>query len=176
MANFTKAIPVILKHEGGYVNHPNDPGGATNYGISLRYLKDAGLDVNNDGIIDSMDIRQLTAESASHIYRKYWWNKYGYEAIIDQPLATKVFDIAVNMGPSQAHKLLQRAANKVFGSDVLKVDGGLGPKTLKLINELQAARLLVVLRETVADFYRELVRNRCEFAPFLKGWLNRAAS
>jgi lysozyme family protein len=176
MADFILAIPLILRHEGGFVAHPSDPGGATNYGISLRYLNDAKLDINEYGLIDVGDIRALSPDSASVIYKKYWWDKYNYEAINDQAIATKIFDMAVNMGASQAHKLVQRAANAVYGGAILQVDGVLGPKTLQLLNELHPKRLLIALREFQASFYRELARKNRDLSPFLRGWLNRAAA
>lgn len=176
MSQFEQAIPIILLHEGGFVNHPSDPGGATNFGVSLRYLKDAGLDIDGDGDIDSDDIRKLNAESASVIYRKYWWDKYGYERIHDQYVATKVFDMAVNMGAKQAHILLQRACNEVTGNENLTVDGILGAQSLAVINSIEPQRLIWALRNHMANFYRTLARNKPQLAPFLRGWLNRAAA
>ena len=82
MARFDMSIETILKHEGGYVNDPDDPGGETNFGISKRqYLK--------------IDIASLTIEQAKMLYRQDYWK---YDEIISQPVATKVFDMAVNMG------------------------------------------------------------------------------
>src|SRR4051812_29003946 len=104
MSSFDQAIPTILKHEGGYVNDTKDPGGETNWGISKRSYP-------------QLDIKNLSREQAIYFYRRDWWNKYNYGAIHDQQVATKVFDIAVNMGASQAHKLLQRACNVLYGGE-----------------------------------------------------------
>lgn len=179
MADFEQAISIILKHEGGYVNDSADPGGATKYGISLRYLKNLSNnqgDLNADGIVDVNDVKNMSLQQAIAIYRKDWWYRYNYYLINDQTLATKIFDMAVNMGGGQAHKLLQRACNRVIGQDALKVDGLLGPKTLSQLNLLQAGQLLTVLREEMANFYHNLVKQKPSLAKFLRGWLNRAAA
>ncbi|MDF2866609.1 MAG: hypothetical protein K0S11_79 [Gammaproteobacteria bacterium] len=179
MAEFERAIPSILQHEGGYVNDAVDPGGATNYGISLRYLKGLGNeigDLNKDGVIDGSDIKTMTQQEAMAIYRRDWWDQYKYGLITDQRVATKVFDMAVNMGGGQAHKLLQRACNQVCKQALLSVDGVLGIKTLTQVNRLPSDILLVALREQMANFYRGLVQQKPALAKFLRGWLNRAAA
>jgi len=163
MANFDQAIPIILKHEGGYVNDPHDPGGETKYGISKRSYP-------------QLDIKSLTEERAKEIYYKDWWDKYRYGGINDQGVATKIFDMAVNMGARQAHKLLQRAANEVMGHKNLAEDGIIGPQTLAVVNSVDSKRLLSALRNHQANFYRELARKNSSLAKFLKGWLNRAAA
>jgi lysozyme family protein len=115
MADFRKAIVVLLDHEGKFSNHPNDPGGPTKYGISLRYLKTLGEfgDFDGDGDVDVDDIKLLTIERSSFIYQREWWNRFRYNLINDDEIATKVLDWSVNMGPLTAHKLLQRALNLI---------------------------------------------------------------
>jgi lysozyme family protein len=179
MAEFERAIPGVLQHEGGYVNDAADPGGATKYGISLRYLQGLALDIgdlNKDGAIDGVDIKGMTLHEAMTIYRRDWWDKYQYGLIVDQQVATKVFDMAVNMGGGQAHKLLQRTCNQIFGQEVLKVDGIIGIKTITKINQLPPNALLAGLREQMANFYRSLVQQKPALAKFLRGWLNRAVA
>src|SRR6266481_707309 len=104
MSTFELAIPVILRHEGHFVNNPADPGGATNFGVSLRWLKSQGLagDINNDGDIDIDDIKILTPAIAGEFYRTKWWNAYQYGNLVAQAVGTKVFDMSVNMGPPRA--------------------------------------------------------------------------
>lgn len=180
MAKFEEALGTILKHEGGFVDHPADPGGATNYGVSLRYLRSLGDvvgDFDDDGDVDAEDIRKMSEEDARGIYRQRWWDRYKYGLITDQRLATKVFDMAVNMGARQAHRLLQRALNSLrvrTGGPALLVDGDLGPKTLATANAAPANLLHGELQKRQAEFYGSLVRARPSRAAFLKGWLNRA--
>lgn len=181
MSNFDAAVQVILKHEGGYVNNVNDSGGATNFGVSLRFLAehpDYG-DFNHDGVVDAKDIRGMTVENAKDIYRHFWWEKYGYGNIEDQTIATKVFDFSVNMGASRAHKLLQQAINEAFG-DKLVVDGMLGKASFGAINSrsgIDDQQLLInAYCEQAWKFYQGLIRNNAKLAVFQKGWKNRAYS
>lgn len=169
MANFDLAIPTILRHEGGYVNNPADPGGATNFGVSLRWLKSQGLagDIDHDGDVDINDIKAMTVDDAKALYHKFWWNPYNYDAILPQAVATKIFDMAVNMGAPRAHKMVQQALN-------LTQDGVIGPKTLGLINTTNSLTLIQSLQNIQAQFYRDIVASNPARQQFLKGWLNRA--
>jgi lysozyme family protein len=181
-SSFDEAVKTVLKHEGGYVNDPHDPGGATNYGISLRFLKATGDlevgDVDHDGDIDQKDIACMTPAEAERIYRKYWWDRYDYEAVPDQEVATKIFDMAVNMGPAEAHRIVQRAVNAV-ASATLAVDGIFGPGTREALSEaierFGGERVLAALRERQKDFYVDLVARKPDLGRYLAGWLTRAA-
>jgi len=179
MSEFKYAIPATLEFEGGYVNDPVDAGGATKYGISLRFLK--GLpkewaDTNLDGGVDVDDIKALKKEDAMAIYEEFWWKKYHYRLIDAQEVATKVFDMAVNMGATQAHKLLQRACQKACFGDQPKDDGVLGIVTLGFINNVDPKRLLALLRAQCVWFYEKIIERNPKQAKFKAGWLRRAAS
>jgi lysozyme family protein len=183
MATFEVALPTVLLHEGGYVNNPADPGGATNWGVSLRYLKALGDanhdglldgDIDRDGDVDIDDIRLMSSQQAGDIYKTQWWDRYGYGHILDQTLATKILDLAVNMGAFQVHKILQRAI--LSCGKTIVVDGVLGPKSFEAINSLPADDLLFHVRDQAAEFYRSLVIKRPKSGVFLKGWLRRAYS
>ena len=173
---FNKAVAVILAHEGGFSNHGADPGGATNYGISLRWLKSQGLygDLDDDGDVDIDDILAVDLCHATRIYREKFWQKNHYDRVIDCGVATKVFDMSVNMGPQQAHKLLQRALNGL--GERLHVDGVIGPITLTAANTSDPDGLLDALRDEQRRFYLSLIKHRPALAVFQKGWLKRAAA
>jgi lysozyme family protein len=180
MANFDSAIPVILQHEGGYVNHPNDPGGATNFGVSMRFLADYGNlgDFDGDGDVDIEDIRNMTEDQAKSVYKQMWWDKYNYGRIIDQTIATKVLDLSVNMGAKRAHILLQTALNNAFGLK-LTVDGVLGPATFSVINSCTddtEQTLLTAYCDEAFGFYQRLIDKNPKFKAFEKGWKRRAYS
>lgn len=182
MSDFNQAIPIILQHEGGLVNDPNDPGGITNFGISLRYLQSlvqqepqllSVYDVDHQGVINALDIRDLPEADAIQIYKTQWWDKYNYGEINDQSLATKIFDLAVNMGGITANKLLQQACNILSGNNCVEVDGILGVMSLAVINKLNPVATLQTLRQQAIQYYQNLVANNPSLSKFLNGWLNR---
>lgn len=178
MAKFEKSIPIILRHEGGYVDHPADPGSATNFGVSLRFLKDhpEDGDFDMDGDVDAEDIKNMTLRQAMEIYHKHWWVKYKYGNINDQTIATKVLDFSVNMGAKRAHILLQQALNKAFGLK-LTVDGLLGPASFGVLNAIEdhdEQRLLTAYCDEAWGFYQRLIANNPSLAVFKNGWRNRA--
>ncbi len=183
MAQLSLALPTIFLHEGvGYVYHSSDPGGPTSYGVSLRFLKSTGDldkngwldgDIDNDGDIDIDDIRKMKEQDAARLYDLYFWSKYGYAMIKDQSIATKVFDLSINMGSVGAHKCIQRAVRSASCLP-LADDGILGPKTFISINSSVSYPLLAALKSEAAGYYRSIKYNGSK--DFLKGWLNRAYS
>lgn len=181
MSEFKQAIPHILKHEGGYVNNPNDSGGATNYGVSLRFLKGFNGkvgDFDGDGDVDIADIKNMTVEDAMGIYEDFWWKKYKYGLINDQTIATKIFDFSVNMGAKRAHILLQQALNRAFGMN-LAVDGIIGPATRGVINSIEDDEEQILLNAYADEawgFYSRLIARNPRMKVFSRGWKRRAYS
>ena len=176
MSCFNQAIIVILKHEGGFSNHDADPGGATNFGISLRWLKSQGMygDLDDDGDVDIDDIKAIDIETATRMYHEKWWNKYHYDRFKDCDIATKVFDMSVNMGGNRAHRILQQAINSLGGN--LIIDGIVGPITMKSANIEDPEILLDEIRGEQKRFYLRLISKRPSMSVFRKGWIRRAAS
>lgn len=185
--HFDAAVEIVLKHEGKFSNNKKDPGGATNWGISLRYLKSleketgskfAIGDVDMDGDVDAEDIRKLTREQAVEIYRKYWKDS-GMpaieKAISSGPIVIKIFDTAVNAGPNQAFRLLQRALRACTG-DAIADDGVVGAQTLAAVESALPGSILAAYRSEQAGFYRSLVAQNPTRQEFIVGWLNRAYS
>jgi lysozyme family protein len=159
MASFKAAIGHILKHEGGYVNDPDDRGGETNFGISkARY--------------PHLNIKKLTRAEAIEIYHSEYW-RVAYDTLTSQAIATKVFDLAVNMGHRPAHQLLQQAVNGAGGGVRLKVDGILGPKTVARANLVNTQAIMRYLRARAAVRYAMIaVKNQTQ-AKFLFNWMIR---
>ena len=121
-SNYDKCLETILHHEGGYVNHPKDPGGMTNLGVTKRvYESWVGKEV------DESDMRALTPEDVAPIYEKNYWKSIKGD---DLPggLDLCIFDFGVNAGPGRAAKYLQT----MIGTTP---DGGIGPMTLKAVDE-----------------------------------------
>lgn len=170
---FERAVEFVLEHEGGLSNHPSDPGGITNFGISLRFLKGAGYDINADGRINRDDILALDKDKAKIIYRREWWDKYQYNRIHCLAIAKKVFDFSVNMGPFTSHVLLQQSVN-ALQMNQLTVDGIIGSKTVDAINSCPDGYLLEELKERAERKYRAIADKHPELSVFLKGWLRRA--
>jgi len=157
---FLQAVEVVLAHEGGYVNDPRDPGGETKYGISKRSYP-------------SLDIANLTREQAVEIYRRDWWDKYGYGRLASSAIAAKVFDLSVNVGPRRAHEMLQRALHAVGRRDVV-VDGIIGPQTISAANAAPPDALLAAIRAEAAAYYRQLIERNPNLKKFEHGWMRRA--
>jgi lysozyme family protein len=177
MDNFDSAFAVVLKHEGGFVNDPNDKGGPTKYGVSLYWLKSQGLtfaDVNHDGRIDIDDIKSLTPELAKVFYKQMWWDKYGYGNIANADIATRIFDMAVNMGGIQANKLAQRAATRC--GQLCAADGVFGPVSFNAITASSPECWIRQFKDLCAEFYRTLTITHPETSKYLNGWLKRVYS
>mgnify|MGYP001580414909 CR=1 FL=1 len=166
MAAFDLAIRVVLAHEGGLADNPNDPGGVTNFGISAKAYPSLGAD----------RIRALTQEEAVAIYKRDWWDGRGYDQIRDQAVATKIFDMSVNMGFTTTVRLVQRALNYLLRKPKeVTADGVMGPETLGAINGLDPELLVLTLRAYHCLRYVELVEGPdLRLETFAKTWLRRA--
>lgn len=178
--SFVEAQAFTSSWEGGYVDNPADPGGATKYGVSLRFLQALGHDVDHDGDVDAADVRALSPAEAAAIFKTEFWDALDLTAM-PELTATAVYDSAVNVGRSQAVKFLQEACNFYPGS-CLTVDGGLGPKTLSRVFLIAghgaAVDLALALRVLKArrGFYVSLAQKKPSLSVFLKGWINRVAA
>lgn len=164
----------ILRREGGYVDDPDDKGGATNYGISLRYARGVGLDLNGDGVVDGEDICLVTPEIAAELYKQDFYHKPRIDRLPDlvQPI---MFDWAVNSGPPRAIGGLQEVLT--LAGWKCDIDGVIGPQTIRACQEAatQMGPLLVnALSEYREEFYRRIVERDPSQGRFLKGWIRRA--
>lgn len=157
---FRYAVEVVLRHEGGYVNDPDDPGGETKYGISKRSYP-------------NLDIKRLTREKAAEIYYVDWWQRYRYDRLESIDIAAKVLDLSVNVGPRQAHVMLQRALHAA-GMEYVVVDGIIGPQTIEAANRANPAMVIAALRAEAAAYYRRLIETNPKLAKFERGWMRRA--
>jgi lysozyme family protein len=161
--NFEPALSLVLENEGGYVNNPHDPGGATNLGITIGTAKRVGLDVDGDGDTDTDDIKLLKPADAAKVYRAEYWDKIQGD-VLPNGLDYALFDFAVNSGPGRAVKTLQ-------GLLGVKVDGQIGPQTLAAIDKVNLAELINDLCDGRLAFLTQL----STFAVFGKGWRKRVA-
>lgn len=169
---FNYALKFLLQDEGGYSNDPDDPGGETNFGITQKELDKVHVQL---GISES--VKDLTHDEAAIYYKACWWDEYKYNSIDNIIIATKIFDLAVNMGAESAHKIAQEALTYT-GYPTLKIDGILGVKTISAINEAcfhgRMGDLLHEIRDAAKWHYEHLVEENPKLNKFLKGWMNRA--
>jgi lysozyme family protein len=158
MADFAKALAYTLRHEGGWSDDPDDPGGATNYGVTLKTAQRYGISTKEQ-------LRAIGQAKVADIYRDGYWR---FDGVDDQRVATKMFDMAVNMGPGAANKLFARALDFAGAAA--------SPAALAAAaNCREANRLLASLCDESAAHYRAIAAKRPASAKFLKGWLRRAA-
>lgn len=125
----------IVRREGGYVNDPDDPGGATNFGVTIHTMRGLGLDLTRDGKVDPADVKALSREQAVGIYVKHYFEQPRL-GLLPAPLHASVFDMQVNAG-ANAVRLLQRVVT-AFGFP-LKDDGVVGPATVRAAEQAAAA-------------------------------------
>lgn len=116
----------IVEREGGFVNDPDDPGGATNFGVTIHTMRTLGIDLDRDGSVTISDVRALSKDLAVEIFEKHYFEK-PLIALLPPALHATVFDMYVNAG-SNAIKILQRLLREM-GHDIA-VDGALGPQSI----------------------------------------------
>lgn len=160
--NFDACLKVILHHEGGYVNHPADPGGRTNLGVTQRVYEEWVGHPVTEAIM-----RGLTVSHVRALYKAKYWDKVHCEAL-PAGLDLCVFDFSVNAGTGRGAKFLQRM---IGAAD----DGVIGPRTLSLVDQTVRARgvdhCVMAYQDARRDYYRQLRT----FATFGRGWLRRVA-
>lgn len=140
----------ILRAEGGYVNDPDDPGGATNYGVTIHTMRRLGLDLNQDGRIDTADVKKLTRAQAAEIFKKHYFFGPRIDAL-PRALQASVYDMYVNAG-SNAVRILQGLLSQM-GFDISR-DGVIGPQTIRVCHAAFAAA-----EDYLADAYAIERRN-----------------
>jgi len=175
MANFDYAIKIILKHEGGLSDNPHDPGGLTNWGITIPFLTDFMCQkyLGHPAPATREDIRNMTRDTAIQIYKDQVWDPNRYGELTNDQVGTKVFDVTVNMGEKWGETFAQQSANRLGQS--LVVDGQIGSKSIAAINLCDPNAFLVEYCKQQKERYEQLVLHNPSLAVFLKGWLIRAA-
>jgi len=168
MKEFNDYFTVILEHEGGFVNHPSDPGGQTNYGISLLFMKNLSLkdgDIDHDGDIDGDDIKALTVEDSRGLYKKFFWDPLHLEGLVNEELKLNIFDHGVNAGTKTAVKLLQRILN-------LQDDGSIGNMTTTAANNY-TGDIIKEYKAAREKYYLDIIAKNPRLIVFKNGWFNR---
>ena len=153
---FARAVALVLAHEGGFVRHPADPGGATKFGVTLETLSRArGRPARLE------DVRRLTEAEAVAIYRRFYWDLLRGDDL-PEGLGLAVFDLAVNSGPARAARMLQAALG-------VEADGRVGPLTLKAARAANPAETIRRLTRARLGFLARLAH----WPVFGRGWRRR---
>jgi len=170
----------IVAREGGYVNDPDDPGGATKYGVTIGTMRRLGLDTTGDGKVDRHDVQRLTRQDAIRIFLTEYYDRPGI-AGLPAPLRPTVFDMYVNAG-GNAVKLLQRLLSEM-GHD-LSADGAIGPNTIQAAEAAMIAapdHLVDAYGISRRNYYYQLADRRVKSRKFARrrdggkgGWIRRA--
>ena len=169
MADFNTFLPTLLKFEGGFVNDPADPGGATNKGITLKTFKAFAQPLLGKSPTLT-NLKALTDKQAGVIYKVEYWDKVQGDDITSQDLDNILCDFYVNAG-ANATKLFQRVLNKM-GAD-LPITGKIGPQTMAALAKQDQKQVYVKYRQGRIDYYNNLVKKNPKLKKFLKGWMNR---
>lgn len=157
-SNFESALQAILHHEGGFVNHPADPGGMTNLGVTRKVWEEwVGHPV------DEKAMRELTPAAVAPMYKAKYWDKIKGDDL-PEGVDYCVFDAAVNSGPGRAAKWLQSCVG-------VEPDGGIGPKTLAAVAAADPATLVEDYAKRRLSFLSDLPT----WGAFGKGWSRRVA-
>ncbi|SFE06730.1 glycoside hydrolase family 108 protein [Paracidovorax konjaci] len=171
MASFDLYLPQLLRFEGGFVDDPDDPGGATNLGITLATFQRCAEPLLQEPPT-LQDLRALTDEQAGAIYKQEYWDRLYGDQIASQTLAEILFDFYVNAG-NEAVVLLQRTLLQL-GATGLATDGEMGPATLAALEAADDARVYALYRQGRITYYERLAQERPVDQKFLAGWLARA--
>jgi lysozyme family protein len=158
IGNFDTCFDLMLAHEGGYVDHPKDPGGRTNLGVTQRVWEEwLGRPVSEK------EMRALTPAMVKPLYKRKYWDAVRADDLVDG-VDYCVFDVAVNSGPGRAIKFLQSSVG-------VTADGGFGPRTLAAVKEAEKepARLIEMYCARRLEFLQSLKT----FETFGKGWSRR---
>jgi lysozyme family protein len=161
--NADRGIALILQHEGGFVDHPRDPGGATNRGVTIGTLRQLGMDLDGDRDVDVSDLRALTEADAASVFKRFYWDKVEAD-LLPSGIDYAVADFAVNAGPTRAAQHLQRALG-------VKDDGDIGPITIEAARKANAAAII----DRVCDSRLAFKRGLSTWATFGRGWTARVA-
>ena len=170
MADVNNLAPFILKWEGGFVNHPNDPGGATNKGVTIAVWKSQGYDKDGDGDIDVADLKLIDNNDATKILKSNYWNRWFADQIDSQAVANILVDWVWTSG-AWGIKIPQRLLG-------LREDGIVGYQTMRALKESidtpeKRAKFIKELYLARYEYINNIIKANPKLAVFKKGWINR---
>ena len=165
MAKMEILAPWILEHEGGYVNDPDDKGGATKHGVTIATWRAYGYDKNGDGRIDEKDVKLVTEEDAERIMRRNFWNTWQADQIKSQSIANLLVDWVWASG-----KYGITIPQQMLG---VKADGKVGSKTLAALNAQNPEKFFKKLKERREAYILNISKPGTTNNKYRNGWLAR---
>ena len=166
MARIDILAPFILSWEGGFANHPNDRGGATNKGVTIATWKAQGYDKDGDGDIDVADLKLITNQDAINVVMKpHFWDRWKADQITSQSVANIVVDWVWGSGRYGITEV-----QKLLG---VTTDGIVGAKTLAALNQREPKMLFAQIKKARVAFIQRIVKRRPSQKVFEKGWFRR---
>lgn len=185
MANFDKAFKELILVEGGYVDHPMDPGGKTKYGITEVIAREFGYEG---------DMRDLELSFARDVYEKRFWAPYNFDMIKNSKIASELFEFTVNTGDGRlASKIVQRSYNTLNKNIQLVEDGKIGPHTARTVNSYKFYKSLfktmnifqgmfyIALAEGDGETLKAMrshdaTEGKMNYKTFIRGWIDQRVS
>jgi lysozyme family protein len=172
-----KLIADVITKEGGYVDHPNDKGGPTKYGITRKTYADYISNQGNGVPPTAAQIKAITKAQAADIYKKLYYTRPNIN-LLHEAVQPIIFDMAVNSGPERAVTLLQRELTE-NGYDIGSIDGIIGKKTIAATDKAIADQGHYFINNLVnrrISFYQQIIKNDPSQVVFKNGWIARAES
>lgn len=170
MNNFNDLVGKILEAEGGFVNHPDDRGRATNRGICWNtWTQTAESILGKEPTLENL--KDLTEGEAARIYKQEYWDKMNLDSIENKSLQHMIFDGGVNHGIGTSARMVQESINALGGQ--VKVDGALGPKTAEAINTSDPEALFNQIKERRYAHYDKIIEDNPTQEVFRNGWYKR---
>lgn len=165
MARVEVLWPFVKSYEGGFVDDPDDSGGATNMGVTIGTWKAQGYDKDGDGDIDVDDLRKITEADARAIFKRNYWNRWKADQIADQSVANILVDWTWCSGKNGIV-----IPQRILG---VKMDGAVGPLTLAALNAREPRALFEELKEERKKFLERVCISQPVKKKYLAGWLRR---
>jgi lysozyme family protein len=167
--NFDKAFEYTLKNEGGWSNHPNDSGGATNLGITRGvYSRWLGREVSEE------ELKNISKDTVKEIYKAWYWDVNRLDEVKSFPISCAIFDIGVVCGVRTSATMAQTNLRVNLGDKYVHSDGIIGPVSLRSLNAADEKAFIRGFKKLADERFMNIANRMPKNQVFLRGWLNRS--